>query len=129
MDLRRYGDVVAFLEAAEPFLVVREAEHNLILGVTSNLRAAPDEFTGAPYLATVLANGRVVAAAMQTPPSISSCPRSTTRAPSPPSLTTSSIATCREPSVRSSMCEHSSTLASHVAALPPAAPSQSGSSA
>ena len=68
MDLRRYGDVVAFLEAAEPFLVEREAEHNLILGVTSNLRAAPEEFTGAPYLATVLANGRVVAAAMQTPP-------------------------------------------------------------
>jgi predicted GNAT family acetyltransferase len=68
MDLRRYGDVAAFLAAAEPFLVEREAEHNLILGVTSNLRDAPEEFTGAPYLATVLANGRVVAAAMQTPP-------------------------------------------------------------
>ncbi len=68
MDLRRYGDVVAFLDKAEPFLVAREAEHNLILGVTSNLRAAPEEFTGAPYLATVSANGRVVAAAMQTPP-------------------------------------------------------------
>ncbi len=35
MDLRRYGDVGAFLAAAEPFLVAREAEHNLILGVTS----------------------------------------------------------------------------------------------
>jgi hypothetical protein len=68
MELRRYRDVVAFLEAAEPFLVAREAEHNLILGVTSNLREAPEEFTEAPYLATVLANGRVVAAAMQTPP-------------------------------------------------------------
>jgi predicted GNAT family acetyltransferase len=68
MDLRRYDDVGAFLAAAEPFLVAREAEHNLILGVTSNLRAAPEEFTGTPYLATVLANGRVVAAAMQTPP-------------------------------------------------------------
>jgi GNAT superfamily N-acetyltransferase len=68
MDLRRYDDVGAFLAAAEPFLVAREAEHNLILGVSSNLRAAPEEFTGAPYLATVLANRRVVAAAMQTPP-------------------------------------------------------------
>jgi hypothetical protein len=68
MDLRRYGDVASFLDAAEPFLVEREAEHNLILGVTSNLRDAPEEFTGAAYLATVLANGRVVAAAMQTPP-------------------------------------------------------------
>jgi hypothetical protein len=68
MDLRRYLDVGAFLAVAEPFLVAREAEHNLILGVTANLRAAPEEFTGAPYLATVLANGRVVAAAMQTPP-------------------------------------------------------------
>ena len=68
MDLRRYGEVDAFLAAAEPFLVAREAEHNLILGVMSDLRDAPEEFTGAPYLATVLANGRVVAAAMQTPP-------------------------------------------------------------
>jgi len=68
MDLRRYDDVGAFLAAAETFLVAREAEHNLILGVTSNLRAAPEEFAGGPYLATVLANGRIVAAAMQTPP-------------------------------------------------------------
>jgi predicted GNAT family acetyltransferase len=68
MDLRRYRDVGAFLEAAEPFLVAREAEHNLILGVMSNLREAPEEFTESPYLATVMANGRVVAAAMQTPP-------------------------------------------------------------
>ena len=29
MDLRRYGEVDAFLAAAEPFLVAREAEHNL----------------------------------------------------------------------------------------------------
>ena len=68
MDLRRYGDVARFLEVAEGFLVAREAEHNLILGITSDLRDAPEEFTGAPYLATVMANGRVVAAAIQTPP-------------------------------------------------------------
>ena len=58
MDLRRYAGVAAFLGAAEPFLVAREAEHNLILGVTSNLRDAPEEFTATPYLATVTANGR-----------------------------------------------------------------------
>ena len=68
MELRRHGDVGDFLEAAEPFLVAREAEHNLILGVTSNLREAPEDFTGSAYLATVTAGGRIVAAAMQTPP-------------------------------------------------------------
>ena len=68
MELRRFAEVGDFLEAAGPFLAAREAEHNLILGVTSNLREAPEEFSAPPYLATVSAGGRVVAVAMQTPP-------------------------------------------------------------
>ena len=68
MQLRRFAGVGEFLEAAGPFLAAREAEHNLILGVTSNLREAPEEFSAPPYLATVSAGGRVVAVAMQTPP-------------------------------------------------------------
>ena len=68
MELRRFAGVGDFLEAAGPFLVAREAEHCLILGVTSNLRDAPEEFAAAPYLATVSAGGRIVAVAMQTPP-------------------------------------------------------------
>ncbi len=68
MELRRFTEAGAFLDAAGPFLVAREAEHNLILGVTSNLLEAPEEFTTAPYLATVSTGGRIVAVAMQTPP-------------------------------------------------------------
>ena len=68
MELRRFAEVGDFREVAGPFLVAREAEHNLILGVTSNLREAPEEFSELPYLATVSAGGRIVAVAMQTPP-------------------------------------------------------------
>jgi predicted GNAT family acetyltransferase len=68
MELRRFPRVEDFLAAATPFLVEREAEHNLILGVTGNLRDAPETFEPDPYLATVTASGRVIAAAMQTPP-------------------------------------------------------------
>jgi uncharacterized protein len=68
MELRRFDRVEDFLTFAGPFLVEREAEHNLILGVTGNLRDAPETFDPDPYLATVTAGGRVVAATMQTPP-------------------------------------------------------------
>jgi uncharacterized protein len=68
MVFRRFPRVEDFLAAATPFLVEREAEHNLILGVTGNLRDAPETFEPDPYLATVTADGRVVAVAMQTPP-------------------------------------------------------------
>jgi len=68
MELRRFAEARDFLEAAGPFLVAREAEHCLILGITSNLRAVPDEFSAPPYLATVTAGGRIVAVALQTPP-------------------------------------------------------------
>ena len=68
MQLRRFADVDTFLAAAGDFLVAREAEHNLILGICSNLRERPASFAGAPYLATVSARDRVVAAALQTPP-------------------------------------------------------------
>jgi uncharacterized protein len=68
MELRRFDRVDAFLEAAAPFLGAREAEHNLIFGVCSNLRDTPEAFSAPAYLATVLDGERVVAAALQTPP-------------------------------------------------------------
>lgn len=68
MQLRRYDQVDDFLEAATPFLVVREAEHNLIFGVAATLREDPDQYMGPPYLAVVSDGDRVVAAAIQTPP-------------------------------------------------------------
>jgi uncharacterized protein len=68
MDLRRFTDVDEFLAAATPFLVAREAEHNLIFGVAATLREDPGLYTGPAYLATVHDGGRVVGAALQTPP-------------------------------------------------------------
>ena len=68
MELTRYDDVEDFLAAAGDFLVAREAEHNLLLGVSQNVRDTPDAFSAAPYFATVTDGDRVLAAALQTPP-------------------------------------------------------------
>jgi predicted GNAT family acetyltransferase len=68
MELRRFTRVDDFLASAGDFLVAREAEHNLILGLCSGLRVAPGAYGGPPYLATVTDGGRVVAAALRTPP-------------------------------------------------------------
>jgi uncharacterized protein len=69
--IRRYLTASAFLEAATPFLVAREADHNLIFGIASSvLREAEiaGSVTPAPYLATAELDGRVVGAAIMTPP-------------------------------------------------------------
>ena len=68
MELTRFTDVEDFLAAAGDFLVAREAEHNLLLGVCQNVRDTPDAFTAPPYFATVTDGDRVVAVALQTPP-------------------------------------------------------------
>jgi len=68
LDLRRFDDVNDYLAVAGPFLAAREAEHNLIFGVCSNLREMPEAFSAPPYMAVVTAGDRVVAAALQTPP-------------------------------------------------------------
>ena len=68
MELRRYTDVEDFLAAAGDFLVAREAEHNLLLGVSQNVRDTPEAFTAPPYFATVTDGDRVIAVALQTPP-------------------------------------------------------------
>ncbi|MFL5672852.1 MAG: GNAT family N-acetyltransferase, partial [Chloroflexota bacterium] len=68
MDLQRFDAVDDFLAAAGGFLVEREAEHNLIFGVSANLRADPGRYSGPPYLAAARNEDRVVAAALQTPP-------------------------------------------------------------
>ena len=68
MELTRYADVEDFLAAAGGFLVAREAEHNLLLGVCQNVRDTPDAFTAPPYFAAVTDGDRVLAVALQTPP-------------------------------------------------------------
>lgn len=70
LSLTRVADVVEFDRLAGGFLRDREAEHNLILGLCSNLRAAKTNPYGGlpPYFAVVTDGATVTAAAMRTPP-------------------------------------------------------------
>lgn len=67
LRLTRPADVRAFLALAGPFLEAREAEHNLMLGICTNLRARPYG-SGPPFFAVVSDGDDVVAAALRTPP-------------------------------------------------------------
>ena len=68
MHLERPADATAFLERAGEFLLAREAEHNLILGLAGRLRTEPRLYGEDPYFAIVLDGGRVVGATVRTPP-------------------------------------------------------------
>jgi GNAT superfamily N-acetyltransferase len=68
VEILRASSVAAFLDVAGEFLAEREAEHNLIFGILSNLEADPAQYTEAPYLAAVLHGDKVVGAAIRTPP-------------------------------------------------------------
>ena len=67
--VERVATVDEFLDAAGPFLVAREAEHNLILGISSNLQAGirPSTTESIDFL-VVRSTGQVVLAAIRTPP-------------------------------------------------------------
>jgi uncharacterized protein len=69
MRVTRYGEVDEFLERAGPFLEEREAEHNLILGLSSQLRRNSRLFGDDPYLAVVEEEGGgVCGVVFRTPP-------------------------------------------------------------
>ena len=67
MRLNRYTRVADFLAAAGEFLTDREAEHNLILGISSAI-AGGARSEPPPYLAAIHNGGKVVMAALRTPP-------------------------------------------------------------
>ncbi len=67
LSVERHATATDFLDAAGAFLVEREAEHNLIFGICATLAADPG-YASEPYLATVSQAGRVVGAAVMTPP-------------------------------------------------------------
>ena len=67
MRLDRYSRAADFLAAAGDFLTDREAEHNLILGLSSAVAAGARE-DPPPYLATISEADRVLMAALRTPP-------------------------------------------------------------
>lgn len=72
VEIRRVDSVEQFVAAAGAFLVGREAEHNLILGICSGLQALaadagpPDDVM--PTFLVGLSDDRVVLAAVRTPP-------------------------------------------------------------
>jgi uncharacterized protein len=68
VQLERHADATSFLERAGDFLLAREAEHNLILGLSGRLRTEPRLYGADPYFAVALDGQRVVGAAIRTPP-------------------------------------------------------------
>lgn len=68
LRLRRFGTPEDFYAEAERFLLEREAEHNLILGICATLMGQPGHYEQEPYLAVVRGDVGVVAAAVMTPP-------------------------------------------------------------
>jgi len=68
MKLSHHDNPAQFLERASQFLEAREAENNLILGISSWLAAHPERIEHPPYFAIVEEDERIIAAAMMTPP-------------------------------------------------------------
>src|SRR5688572_867267 len=70
LTVRRHASVDEFMSAGGAFLAQREAENNLLFGISSAIRATPEVFADEqPQFATVTdAGGRVVAASLRTPP-------------------------------------------------------------
>jgi hypothetical protein len=68
MEARRLSDPSAFLAAAGPFLLADEARHNLILGIAGTLRDQPGYYPEFHLWIAEDDGGRVVGAALQTPP-------------------------------------------------------------
>lgn len=65
MNVIRFDDVNAFYARAEPFLLPREAEHNLTFGLLNNIRHDPTRFPDAIF-ALVEDAGEVLFAALRT---------------------------------------------------------------
>lgn len=70
MDVRvvRFTDPEAFKARAEPWLLEREAEHALILGITDQLIRGDHDYEDPIYLAVIEEDGEVVGCAFRTPP-------------------------------------------------------------
>jgi len=70
LQVHRYTAADAYLATAGAFLVAREAEHNLILGLCTAIRRYPESFADEPptFHAVTADGGRVVGAALRTPP-------------------------------------------------------------
>lgn len=69
LEVHRPGTVEEFLASAGAFLAEREAEHNLPLGICTQIRTLPELFADDPPRFVVVKHGdRVVGATLRTPP-------------------------------------------------------------
>jgi predicted GNAT family acetyltransferase len=68
VQVERFSDAQAFLDAVGPFLAEHEAEHNLLFGIAATLIIDSERYREEPYLAAVRRDDEVVAAAVMTPP-------------------------------------------------------------
>jgi uncharacterized protein len=67
-QMKFFSDAGQFLDRVQPFLVRREAEHCLILGLLDGLRAGEQFGSAPPLMASVEDGGEVKAVALMTPP-------------------------------------------------------------
>jgi predicted GNAT family acetyltransferase len=67
MELMRFHTIEEFYRRTESFLMERETEHNLILGIAGSMMRNPSLVDFEPYLACVVHEGEVVAAALMNP--------------------------------------------------------------
>lgn len=67
MNITRYDTAQAFLQVAQPLLMMAEAENNLLLGVAQGLARNPSAAKN-PYLATVSTHAGVLACAVHIAP-------------------------------------------------------------
>ena len=68
MQLRRFNNIKEFWHQAQDYLLEHEAEHNLLLGISHTLLHYPERYPDPPYLAIAETNGKILAAAIRTPP-------------------------------------------------------------
>ncbi|OUL18143.1 hypothetical protein BV378_37480 [Nostoc sp. RF31YmG] len=68
MQLRRFNNIQEFWHKAQDYLLQYEAEHNLLLGISHTLLHYPDRYPDSPYLAIAHTKGKILAAAIRTPP-------------------------------------------------------------
>lgn len=66
--VRRHASARAFRERAEAWLLAREAEHNLLLGLAARLEHTTAGYERPIYLATIERGAEVVGCAFRTPP-------------------------------------------------------------
>jgi GNAT superfamily N-acetyltransferase len=68
MHVREHADAASFAACAEPWLLRREAEHNLLLGLLPKLISGDHQFQQPIFLASIDVDGEVAGCAFRTPP-------------------------------------------------------------